>query len=120
MIRQILIIFGCLAIGELLVYLTGIKIPSSIIGMLVLTLSLKTGLVKLSWVDDIAELLTKNLAFFFIPPGVAIMLYFDLIKLSFWSIVIASFGSAAVVLLVTGWTHQWSRRFLKIRQKGRL
>lgn len=120
MILQVLIIFGCLAIGELIVYLTGIKIPSSIIGMLVLTLFLKVKLIKLSWVEGFSEILTKNLAFFFIPPGVAIMLYFDIIKASFWPIVIASFGSAVVVLLVTGWSHQWSRRFLQTRQKSKL
>ena len=34
MIRQCAILFGCLALGELIVYLTGIKLPSSIIGML--------------------------------------------------------------------------------------
>ena len=32
MIRQCAILFGCLALGELIVYLTGIKLPSSIIG----------------------------------------------------------------------------------------
>ena len=36
MIRQCAILFGCLALGELIVYLTGIKLPSSIIGMLLL------------------------------------------------------------------------------------
>ena len=34
MIRQCVIIFGCLAIGELIVAVTGIKLPASIIGML--------------------------------------------------------------------------------------
>jgi len=34
MIRQCAILFGCLALGELIVYLTGIKLPSSIIGIL--------------------------------------------------------------------------------------
>ncbi len=38
MIRQCAILFGCLALGELIVFLTGIKLPSSIIGMLLLTL----------------------------------------------------------------------------------
>lgn len=37
MIRQCAILFGCLALGELVVYLTGIKLPSSIIGMLLLS-----------------------------------------------------------------------------------
>ena len=29
MIRQCAILFGCLALGELIVFLTGIKLPSS-------------------------------------------------------------------------------------------
>ena len=37
MIRQCAILFGCLALGELVVFLTDIKLPSSIIGMLLLT-----------------------------------------------------------------------------------
>ena len=41
MIRQCAILFGCLALGELVVFLTDIKLPSSIIGMLLLTLFLK-------------------------------------------------------------------------------
>ena len=46
MIRQCFILFGCLALGELIVYLTGIKLPSSIIGMLLLTLFSKVRLDK--------------------------------------------------------------------------
>ena len=48
MIRQCAILFGCLALGELIVFLTGIKLPSSIIGMLLLTLFLKLGWIKLN------------------------------------------------------------------------
>ena len=47
MIRQCAILFGCLALGELIVFFTGIKLPSSIIGMLLLTLFLKLGWIKL-------------------------------------------------------------------------
>ncbi|MDY3851756.1 MAG: CidA/LrgA family protein, partial [Prevotella sp.] len=43
MARQFFIIFGCLALGELIVWATGIKLPSSIIGMLLLALFLKVG-----------------------------------------------------------------------------
>ncbi len=44
MIRQCAILFGCLALGELVVFLTDIKLPSSIIGMLLLTLFSEIGL----------------------------------------------------------------------------
>ena len=56
MIRQCAILFGCLALGELIVFLTDIKLPSSIIGMLLLTLFLKLGWIKLHWVQGMSDL----------------------------------------------------------------
>lgn len=113
MIRQFSILFGCLAVGELVVYLTGIKLPSSIIGMLLLTLLLKLGWVRLEWVKGLCDFLIANLGFFFVPPGVALMLYFNVIRAQFVPIVVATLVSTALVLVVTGWVHQWVRRSTK-------
>jgi holin-like protein len=110
MIRQCFILFGCLALGELTVYFTEIKLPSSIIGMLLLTLFLKLGWVKLKWVKGMSDFLVANLGFFFVPPGVALMLYFDIISAQFWPIAIASIISTILVLVVTGWVHQLMRK----------
>ena len=78
MIRQLAIIFGCLALGELVIYLTGIPLPSSIVGMLLLTMLLKLKVIRLEWVK--AEL---------VP------------------ILAASVISTILVLAVTGWMHQF-------------
>lgn len=110
MIRQCAILFGCLALGELTVFLTGIKLPSSIIGMLLLTLFLKLGWIKLHWVQGMSDFLVSNLGFFFIPPGIALMLYFDIIAAEFWPITVASVVSTLLVLVVTGWVHQLTRK----------
>lgn len=99
-----------MAAGELIVALTGIKLPASIIGMLLLTLLLKLNWVKVEWVKGISDFLVKNLPLFFVPPGVAIMLYLDLIEANFWSIIVASLGSTIIVLAFTGWTHQYLRK----------
>ena len=48
-----------------------------------------------------------NIGFFFVPPGVAIMLYFDIIKAQLLPIVVASVVSTVLVLAVTGWVHQF-------------
>lgn len=53
MIRQLAILFGCLALGELIIWLTGIPLPSSILGMLILTLLLKLKIIRLEWVKTI-------------------------------------------------------------------
>lgn len=106
MARQFFVIFGCLALGEIIVWATGIKLPSSIIGMLLLTFFLKLGWVKLRWVEKLSELLISNLGFFFVPPGVALILYLDLIKAQWFPIVTATIVSTLLVLVVTGQMHQ--------------
>ena len=106
MIRQCFIIFGCLAIGELIVWLTGITIPSSIIGMLLLAALLQMKVLKEEWVKGMSDFLISNMGFFFVPPGVALMLYLDIIKAEFVPIAVATVVSTILVLIVTGWTHQ--------------
>lgn len=111
-IVQIAIIFLFLAIGEVVVWATGIPVPSSIIGMLCLTAALQFKIVKLRWVSAVAEFLTANLGFFFIPAGVSLMFYFDVLKAQWVAIVVASVGSTLVVLWVTGLVHQYLRKSL--------
>lgn len=117
MFRQLAIIIGCLAVGEFIVWLTGISVPSSILGMLLLTLLLKVRIIKLEWVETISNFLVKNMGFFFVPPGVALMMYFDIIKAEILPIVLATALSTVIVLVVTGWTHIATRKVIK-RLKG--
>ncbi len=53
--------------------------------------------------------LVSNMGFFFVPPGVALMLYFDVIADSWLAITVATVVSTALVLLVTGRVHQLFR-----------
>lgn len=116
MIKQCTVLFGCLALGELLVSVFQIAFPGSIMGMLLLAAFLQMGWIKLQWVQGISEFLLSNLGFFFVPPGVALMLYFEVIALQFWSILIATVLSTILVLLATGWTHQFLRRYGRSRK----
>ncbi len=110
MIKQCAIIFGCLFVGEIVVFITGIKIPASIIGMLLLTGLLKLKFVKLRQVQAISEFFVSNISFFFIPPGVAIMLYFDVLKNELAAILLSSVLSTMIVLAVTGWVYQKTKK----------
>ena len=118
-IVQCAIIFGCLALGELIVHFTGVKLPSSIIGMLLLTLSLKLGWIKLEWVKGISDVLVKTLPFFFVPAGVAVMLYFNLILSSVWVIVVAALVSTVFTMVITGWVHQLFRHTTRKADKAK-
>ena len=113
LIRYCAIIFGCLVLGELIVYLTGIHFPSSIIGMILLTLFLHLGWIKLHWVKAFSDMLISHLGLFFVPPSVAILAYFDLIAKNFWSISAAIVGSTLIVMVVTGHVYQFIRKRTK-------
>ena len=113
LIRYCATIFGCLALGELIVYLTGIHFPSSIIGMILLTLFLHLGWIKLHWVKAFSDMLISHLGLFFVPPSVAILAYFDLIAKNFWSISVAIVVSTIIVMVVTGHVYQFIRKRTK-------
>ena len=116
MVIQCAIIFGCLALGELVVWLTGIKLPSSIIGMLILALLLQVKAVKLRQVEGMANFLVKNFGFFFVPAAVSLMLYLDIICAQWLPILVASAVSTVVVIVVTGWIHQLARKFFYVQK----
>lgn len=112
-ILQLAVIFAFLAVGELVVWLTGTSVPSSIIGMLLLTLCLTCRIVKPHQVQDVADFLVKNLGFFFVPAGVALMGYFDILAQQWIPIVVASALSTVIVIAVTGHFHQLGRRITR-------
>lgn len=115
MIYSLAILFGCLAVGEIVVYLTGIKIPSAIIGMLFLTLFLQLRWIKIEKIRSACDFIVGNMGFFFVPPGVALMLYFDIIQAQIIPIVLATLISTILVLVVTGWVHELTE---KIKSNG--
>lgn len=114
MARQFFIILGCLALGEVVVWATGIHLPSSILGMLFLTAFLQMGWVKLPWVNRLSEFLLSNLGFFFVPPGVALMLYGDIIGRELLPIAAATLVSTVLVLVTTGHIHQLVVKFERL------
>jgi holin-like protein len=116
MLIQCAVIFICLLVGEAVVSLTGCKIPGSIIGMLFLTLMLQLKVVKPRHVDKISKVLLANLGFFFIPAGVGLMLYLDLIENNLIAIVITSVVSTIIVMLATAFVHQLLRRHANNRK----
>lgn len=109
MILQFGVLFAFLVAGELLVRFTGIPVPSSIIGMVLLCASLKLGVVKLKWVDKLSSFLVHNLGFFFVPAGIGLMNCLGLIAEQWMPIVFASVISTAIIIAVTGWVHQLTR-----------
>ncbi len=82
------VIFGVCWVSQVLERLLPFPFPASAIGMVLLFILLATGLLKLEHVREKADFLLANMAFFFLPAGVSVMNYFDVL------------GGALVPLLV--------------------
>ncbi|GAB4166745.1 MAG: CidA/LrgA family protein [Geothermobacteraceae bacterium] len=102
MVRGLSLLLGFQLIGELLSTGLNLPIPGNVIGMALLLCALGCGLVRLEWLLDAANLLLSHLALFFIPAGVGVMVYWDLIGREWLPITVATCLSTFVVMLVTG------------------
>lgn len=102
MIRGFAILLGCQLLGDAAVVAWSWPIPGSVLGMVLLLAGLIIGVVQFEWVSEAAELLLSHMALLFVPVGVALMLYFELLSSQWLPIVAATAGSTFVVLAVTG------------------
>jgi len=75
-------------------------IPGSVIGMILLFLSLFFKLIHPNSVKDTATIITKNMAVFFVPPAVGLMAYAELISKSIWAISLAIIVSTVMTIIV--------------------
>lgn len=107
MVRGMAILLLLQFAGEALSRGLGLPIPGNVIGMGLLLLALATGVVRLAWVQEAAELLLSHLALFFVPAGVGVMVYFELIGREWLPILVSMFLSTFVVMAVTGWSARW-------------
>lgn len=100
-LKGIVIILGCLAVGEGVVFLLDVVFPGSLVGMLILTVALKRKWVSIDNVQGVAGLLIQYMALFFIVPAVGIIGYWDTIKSEWGAIVAAALLSTLIVMAVT-------------------
>ena len=102
MIRGFAILLGSQLLGELIVRAGSWPVPGNVLGMVILLTTLIAGVVQIEWVVEAAELLLSHMAMLFVPVGVAVMLYFDLIAREWLPILAATILSTFVVMAVTG------------------
>lgn len=77
---QIGIVFGICLVGEGIAQILPFPFPASVISMILLLVLLLTKVVKVHYIQQKAEFLLKNMAFFFIPAGVALIEQVDAVK----------------------------------------
>jgi holin-like protein len=89
-------------LGGWIVRVSGATVPGSVVGMLLLTALLETGLLPLSVVRPAAELLVRHLALLYVPAGVALLVHWGAVRSELTPVAAAALASLAAVLVVVG------------------
>lgn len=101
-------------LGEMLSLVLGGLLPGSVLGMVLLFMALYFKIVKPINVKDAATIITKNMAVFFIPAAVGIMVYVELFSKSLMIIALAIVVSTVLTLITVALVQE---NFEKRRNK---
>ena len=115
-IKQIGIIFTVCWLSILVEKALPFSFPASVIGMILLFLCLLTGVLKIEHIQEKADFLLENMAFFFVPAGVSIINYFDVLKDTWLQLVIICVISTVITFAVTAWSVKLAVRLMGRRR----
>ena len=101
-IRQALYIFAFSFLGEVLNRLIPLPIPASIYGMVLLFLALQCRLISMDAVKDAGLFLTSILSVLFVPPIVALVDYWDLLRANLLPIIAILLVSSLLTFALAG------------------
>lgn len=103
---QIILQIGILWIfyyaGVLIVELTGIFIPASIIGLVLLWVAMLLNIVNVKWIQDGAGFMIGFLTLFFVPTTVGVIEYPELLTKDGALLVLAVVLSTIITIVCTG------------------
>ncbi len=93
----------------------GISFPPPLLGMLILTALLCTGVIKENYIEDICTALIDKMALLFLPAGVSMILYLDVIKAELLPISLTVILSSVIILCSTALVLEM---LLRKKEKG--
>lgn len=105
-VKQFAVIAVFTFFGEVCNFLLPLPVPASIYGMIFLFLSLQTGILKLSQIEETADMLLGVMPIFFISPTVSLMSSLGVIRDSLLGVLVTCLISTLVVMSVTGLVAQ--------------
>lgn len=103
-VRAFIVLYACLYAGIGLASLLPVAIPGSIIGMLILFVLLSLQIVPAKWVKPGCHALIRYMVLLFVPIGVGVMQYTDVLRAQFGPVVVSCAISTLVVFLVVSWS----------------
>ncbi len=116
-IKQTGIIFTVCWLSQVVARILPFEFPASVIGMILLFICLMTGFLKIEHIQEKSDFLLGNMAFFFIPAGVSIMNYFDVLKSSAVQLIIICVISTIITFAVTAYSVKLTIKLMDRRKK---
>ena len=111
--RKLVIIISQLAflalinrLGYMLAHGLSLHLPGNLVGMLILFALLSGRLVRLEWIQEGASILTRHLAFFFIPIAVGLVAFKEVFVQNGFAILGTLIVSATAGILLCGFIAQ--------------
>ncbi|MBR5152238.1 MAG: CidA/LrgA family protein [Clostridia bacterium] len=105
--------------GVAISHLIPFPFPAGVVCMILLFLLFCTGKVKLSHLQETTDFLSRYMAILFIPAGVGLIRYLDLLKSSFIPILLVCLISTVITFAATAYTVQFVILLQEKYRKGR-
>jgi holin-like protein len=102
LLKEFCILAGLYLLGEFISSSLGLFVPGNLVGMLLLTLLLFSGFLKVNQIERMADYLLKHLILLFVPAGVGIMVYADSLSGDAAKIIFIVLLSTVLVIGLTG------------------
>lgn len=109
LLKQFGILIALWLLGEILSSLLHpiIVIPGAIMGMMLLFLSLTTGILKEDHIKGVADWLLGNIAFFFVPASVGLLVLGNMNPAYVPALIIIGVLATAITMLATAFITHW-------------
>ncbi|WP_448213417.1 CidA/LrgA family protein [Colwellia sp. MEBiC06753] len=106
-IYSVFVIFLCLALGYITQHIVPI-IPASLYGMFYFAIGLNTEVFKADQIKQTIEWIIKYTGVCFVPAGVGIMNYFDLLKANGLGLLLFTIVTTILLMVLVGKAYQFS------------
>ena len=88
-------------VSTIVLNLCGFKFPSALLAMLLLLALMLKGIIRPRTVEDVCDILIEKMGMLFLPAGVSILLYLDIIVAESTAIIATVLISSLLILVVT-------------------
>ena len=110
---ELAIILAICFLGDVLVALLPFNFSASVLSMIILLILLVAKAIKFDHIKNSASFFTSNMAVLFIPYGVKLLQYLDVIKENLLLFLIIVLVTTPIVYGVTAFTAQFVMKFQK-------